>query len=86
MTKKKSKPVASTEPVSATDELREAVAGPRKEFICPFCNEWAAAFKNGTVVHATPSCQKFRELEPGPYLHEVNRKLGYHKKPSPKTN
>ena len=73
-------------PVLTLEQAQKALAGPRKEFTCPFCGLGAVAYKSGAVIHVEPVCQMFRDLEPDQFLYEVNEKLGYHEKAASKVN
>jgi hypothetical protein len=48
------------------------------EFICPFCNRYAAVVRPAGVVHSLPMCREFDVMEVNEYLHAVNRALRGH--------
>jgi hypothetical protein len=54
------------------------------QFVCPFCRKECEAHDHGDgegdvfVIHIEPTCQRFDELEPDEFLHQVNVQYGMH--------
>lgn len=58
--------------LAASDVMPQSVV----EFACPFCGKHVAADSaTFTIIHASPACEKFLELEPDDYLNACRKKI-----------